>query len=138
MLRHKVLVEARSRREVALEMGVSRNTVRKYLDVPEPGIQVRGCRHHPKYEEIRERLSSLYEAWSGLSVQQPVSTQQGLDRGLVVHHIAVPPRHQGGLVDGQPPAAVAVDEVHPVGGAGQGLSVEHFPIGPAKLEPAPG
>jgi DNA-binding NarL/FixJ family response regulator len=30
--RHKVLVEGRSRREVAEQMGVRRNTVRKYVE----------------------------------------------------------------------------------------------------------
>ena len=37
VIRHKVLVEGLSIRRVAREMGVSRNTVRKYLKVSEPG-----------------------------------------------------------------------------------------------------
>ena len=36
MLRHKVLVEGKSQRAVAREMGVSRNTVRRYLTLAEP------------------------------------------------------------------------------------------------------
>jgi DNA-binding transcriptional regulator LsrR (DeoR family) len=36
VIRHKVLIEGRSRRSVAREMGVSRNTVRKYLRVSAP------------------------------------------------------------------------------------------------------
>ena len=36
VIRHKVLVEGRSERQVAREMGVSRNTVRKYVEVSEP------------------------------------------------------------------------------------------------------
>ena len=31
VIRHKVLIEGRSRRSVAREMGLSRNTVRRYL-----------------------------------------------------------------------------------------------------------
>ena len=36
VIRHKVLVEGKSVRSVAKEMGVSRNTVAKYLKNPEP------------------------------------------------------------------------------------------------------
>ena len=32
VIRHAVLKQGRSRRSVALELGVSRNTVRKYLE----------------------------------------------------------------------------------------------------------
>ena len=36
VLRHQVLVEGRSRRQVARELGISRNTVRRYLTLAEP------------------------------------------------------------------------------------------------------
>ena len=36
VLRHKVLKEGQSIRRVARELGLSRNTVAKYLDQPEP------------------------------------------------------------------------------------------------------
>ena len=36
VIRHQVLVEGRSQRSVAREHGVSRNTVRKYLDQSAP------------------------------------------------------------------------------------------------------
>ena len=36
VIRHKVMVEGESQRKVAREMGVSRNTVKKYLGVSEP------------------------------------------------------------------------------------------------------
>jgi hypothetical protein len=38
VLRHKVLKEGRSIRRVARELGISRNTVVKYLDRPEPEV----------------------------------------------------------------------------------------------------
>ncbi len=44
VVRHKVLVEGLSRREVARQMQVSRNTVRKYLDESEPVFKRRGPR----------------------------------------------------------------------------------------------
>ena len=36
VIRHKVLVEGRSIRKTAKELGVSRNTVRRYLKISEP------------------------------------------------------------------------------------------------------
>ena len=36
VLRHQVLVEDRSRRQVARDLGLSRNTVWRYLSVSEP------------------------------------------------------------------------------------------------------
>jgi predicted transcriptional regulator len=36
VIRHKVLIEGQSIRRVARELGLSRLTVRKYLDCPEP------------------------------------------------------------------------------------------------------
>ena len=36
VIRHKVMVEGESQRKVAREMGVSRNTVKKYLGVSDP------------------------------------------------------------------------------------------------------
>jgi hypothetical protein len=37
VIRHKVLVEGQSARSLARQLGVSRNTVRKYLGVSAPG-----------------------------------------------------------------------------------------------------
>jgi len=38
VLRHKVLSEGQSIRRVVRELGLSRNTVAKYLDQPEPVV----------------------------------------------------------------------------------------------------
>ena len=55
VIRHKVLVEGRSRRRVATEMGVSRNTVRHYLDVAEPKRVERQARTRPVLERTPTR-----------------------------------------------------------------------------------
>ena len=39
VVRHKVLVEKLSARVVAKQMGISRRTVRRYLDGAEPGVR---------------------------------------------------------------------------------------------------
>ena len=42
-LRRKVLVEGKSERQVAREMGLARNTVRRYLATPVPGARRGRC-----------------------------------------------------------------------------------------------
>jgi transposase len=63
-IRHQVLVQGRSRRVVAQEMGVSRNTVRKYLDRPEPVRIEKQPRPRPVLEVVQPRLEQLLEEWS--------------------------------------------------------------------------
>ena len=43
VIRHKVLIEGQSIRRVARELGLSRNTVRKYLDSRQPVRVAAGC-----------------------------------------------------------------------------------------------
>jgi transposase len=58
VIRHKVLVEKRSQRSVAREMGVSRNTVAKYLAQPTPSYGPR----KPRVSMLRERVRPHLEA----------------------------------------------------------------------------
>ena len=68
VVRHKVLVEGASIRRVAKEMGIARNTVRRYLaDTPPVGRQPTE-RKHPVSDAVRPRLHALLgEAprWAG-------------------------------------------------------------------------
>ena len=61
VVRHKVLVEGLRRRQVAREMGISRNTVRRYLERPEPVRVEREPRPKPVLERVRPRLDALLE-----------------------------------------------------------------------------
>ena len=57
VIRHQVLVEGRSQRSVAREHGVSRNTVRKYLDQSEP----RRVESRPRRRLVTERMAPRLE-----------------------------------------------------------------------------
>lgn len=66
VIRHKVLVEGKSRRQVAREMGVSRNTVRKYVEAQDPEPKrVEGPRAQPVRERAEKAIDDLLEDWKG-------------------------------------------------------------------------
>ena len=50
VIRHKVLVDGRSQRQVAKEFGISRVTVRKYVEGAEPVRREAGPRVRPVWE----------------------------------------------------------------------------------------
>ena len=62
-LRRKVLVEGQSQRSVTREMGLARDTVRRYLATPVPERQ-RRRRSSPVLEQVRPRLEQLLDEWS--------------------------------------------------------------------------
>lgn len=64
VIRHKVLVEGRSIRATAREMGFSRNTVRKYLKESEPIRREPDPRTKPVLEKVAPRIEELLVAWS--------------------------------------------------------------------------
>jgi len=65
VIRHKVLLEGRSIRSVAAQMGMSRNTVRKYLNESEPARVQRVARVAPVREEAERRIGELFEQLEG-------------------------------------------------------------------------
>ena len=62
-LRRKVLVEGQSQLGVARDMGLARDTVRRYLATPVPERQQRR-RSSPVLEQVRPRSEQLLEEWS--------------------------------------------------------------------------
>jgi transposase len=82
VIRHKVLIEGRSRRQVAAEMGVSRNTVRHYLEVAEPKRVEEKTRGRPVLERVQPRMDELIEAWRKRTTEKQRTTGTRLHREL--------------------------------------------------------
>jgi transposase len=65
VIRHKVLVEQRSARSVARELGVSRNTVSKYLQTSEPVRNPGMPRSRPVTDRVVPRIDEILSEWAG-------------------------------------------------------------------------
>lgn len=68
VIRHQVLVEGRSQRRVAREFGISRVTVRKYVEGAEPVRREAGPRARPVWDTVGPRIEALLAAskdWTG-------------------------------------------------------------------------
>jgi transposase len=66
--RHKVLVEGLSVRKVARQLGVSRNTVKRYLELAAPVRVEHAARGRPVYEKVGPRIDALLAEsprWTG-------------------------------------------------------------------------
>ncbi|MFQ5472510.1 MAG: IS21 family transposase [Dehalococcoidia bacterium] len=83
VIRHKVLSEGLSCRRVADEVGVSRNTVRKYLEEAEPRRDKKRDRRRPVVEAAQERLEELLSEWKGKTTKKQRITARRLHRELV-------------------------------------------------------
>ena len=83
VIRHKVLREGLSIRAVARQMGLSRNTVAKYLQVPEPRWQAQTPRPRPVLERVAPRIEELLQEWQGHTTARQRLTGARLHRQLV-------------------------------------------------------
>lgn len=83
VIRHKVLVEGQSARAVARQMGVSRNTVRKYLQVSAPVRRESRSRARPVLEAVAARMEGLLEQWGLRSTAKQRVTGARLHQELV-------------------------------------------------------
>jgi transposase len=91
VVRHKVLVEGRSQRQVAKELGIARDTVRKYLTESIPIRKEAQPRPRPVWDTVRERVEGLLTEsvqWTG-GKQRLTATR--LHELLVAegHHVGV-------------------------------------------------
>src|SRR5207237_9173839 len=68
VVRHKVLVEGRGVRAVAREIGISRNTVRRYLERPQPVRVEKTPRGRPVGDKVIPRIEAILAEsprWTG-------------------------------------------------------------------------
>jgi transposase len=90
VIRHKVRAEGRSVRQVAREMGLSRNTVRRYLDQETPiGVRRATARPAPVREVIEPRLEALLAKTAGATGGKQRLTATRLHRLLVCEGLRV-------------------------------------------------
>ncbi|MEW6319668.1 MAG: IS21 family transposase [Acidobacteriota bacterium] len=91
VIRHKVLVEGRSQRQVAKELGISRVTVRKYVEGAVPVRREAQPRARPVWERVGPRVEALLaesKAWMG-GKQQLTATR--------LHELLIGEGHQVGV-----------------------------------------
>jgi transposase len=89
VIRDKVLREGTSQRQVARVMGISRNTVKKYLEVPEPWRMVRHPKRKPVFERVAGRLEELVREWNERTTRKQRITGTRLHQQLVEEGYAV-------------------------------------------------
>ncbi len=84
VIRHKVLLEGKSVRSVAKEMGVSRNTVAKYLKYPEPTRRAaRKQKCAPVMEMVAPRIEEILSEWTERTTPKQRITGTRVHRQLV-------------------------------------------------------
>lgn len=82
VIRHKVLVEGQSIRKTAKDLGVSRNTIRKYLKVSEPVREEPLRRVRPVAEAAAPEIERVLEDWDARSTRKQRVTGTRLHREL--------------------------------------------------------
>ena len=92
VIRHKHFSEGLSIRRIAREVGVSRNTVRKYLfQVSEPKRKEGSARSHPVLEKVSGRIEELLKEW------KPRTTEKQRITGTRIHKQLVEEGYEVGI-----------------------------------------
>ena len=82
VIRHKVLVEGLTQRRVARDMGISRNTVARYLKIPEPRRAEQGRRQRPVFDVVKPRVDEVIGEWRSQMTAKQRLTARRLHRQL--------------------------------------------------------
>lgn len=82
VIRHKHLVEGKSLRKIAREMGIHRNTVKEYLAKSEPVRAETNERAQPVMSVVGPEIDRLLEEWSGRTTGKHRITSPRLHRQL--------------------------------------------------------
>jgi transposase len=83
VVRHKILIEGQSIRSVSRQMGISRNTIRKYQKVSEPVRVVRQRKPSPVMEMIAPRVEEILAEWRDHTTAKQRITGTRIHRQLV-------------------------------------------------------
>lgn len=83
VIRHKVLREGASIRRVARELGLSRNTVSKYLEQSAPLRRTYRRRERPVWARVQTRLEDLVAEWEPRTTAKQRLTGVRLHRALL-------------------------------------------------------
>jgi transposase len=89
VVRHKVLVEGQSVRRVAHDMGIARNTVRKYLKRPAAQYGPRQSTRRPVSDAVGPRIEALLEESASWTSAKQRLTATRLHQMLVVEGVRV-------------------------------------------------
>jgi len=89
VVRHKILVEKLSKRRVARQLGIGRNTINRYLAGAEPGVRKAVARKSPVMERAQPRIEQLLgeaRRWTGGKQRLTAARlhQMLVDEGLTV------------------------------------------------------
>jgi transposase-like protein len=84
VIRQKILREGTSIRQVARELGLSRNTVSKYLDQSVPLRHAYRRRKRPVWARVQSRLEELVAEWEPRTTAKQRLTGVRLYRALVL------------------------------------------------------
>ena len=82
-IRHKVLVDGQSIRSVARQMGISRNTIRKYLTLSEPVRVVCEKKPSPVMATVAPRIEEILTEWREHTTTKQYITGTRVHRQLV-------------------------------------------------------
>jgi transposase len=82
VIRHMVLVEGRSIRKTAKDLGVSRNTVRRYLKASEPIREEPRRRVRPVSDAVAPKIEQILDDWDARSTRKQRVTGTRLHREL--------------------------------------------------------
>ena len=83
VIRHKVLVEGVSVRQVARQLGLSRTTVYKYLEGPEPRRVAHTPRPRPVLDATVSRIDALLAEWQSRTTAKQRLTAARVHRQLL-------------------------------------------------------
>jgi predicted transcriptional regulator len=92
VVRHKVLVEDVSVQQVARELGLSRTTVYKYLEVPAPGRVARQPRPRPVLDTASARIEALLAEWHARTTAKQRVTAARVHRQLLTEGYTISDR----------------------------------------------